>query len=153
MLLGLQEANEQEGAPFPLPAKAGRVPAARFLMADLLGFCPCSTMLLQLNPMTDEERVRQDDPKTWSFGYQILTAFLERSPHADFKKKTRVIEGLQVDELVGQIIAVEPIGNNCVLVIWQTQEQMAQNPEPSNLRHLSGTRGISLGAGYPVRSE
>lgn len=116
-------------------------------MADLRGLGPCSTMMLQLNPAMDEERVRQDETATWSFGYQILTAFLERSQHATFKKKSRVVEDLQVDELVGQIIAVEPIGNHCVLVIWQTQEQMAQNPDAQSRRR----RGVV--EEYPVRGE
>ena len=109
-------------------------------MADLRGLGPCSVMMLTLNPATDEERVRRDEPIHWSFGYQELTAFLERSPHATFQKKTRKIEDVQVDELVGQIVAVEPLGNNTVLVIWQTPEQMAQNPDASNLRHLTGAR-------------
>lgn len=99
-------------------------------MADLRGLGPCSTMLLQLNPATDEEMMRQDDPIHWSFGYQELTAFLERSPHATFQKKRRKIEDVQVDELVGQIVAVEPVGNHLILIIWQTKDQMAQNPDP-----------------------
>lgn len=112
-------------------------------MADLRGLGPCSSMVLQINPATDEERVRQDDPIHWSFGYQMLTGFLERSPHATFRKKTREIKDIQLDELIGQIVAVEPLGNNNVLVIWQTKEQLAQNPvieavELAEVRYAEG---------------
>ena len=94
------------------------------IMVDLTGYGPVSVMILKIDATKDPEHRRQNDPSKWSFDYQILVSMLGRT------ETTIVRRGKMVSmspEMIGQIIAIDPIGDNTVALYWQSPEEMALN--------------------------
>lgn len=96
-------------------------------MVDLTGYGPISVMLLKLDPLKDSEGTRAGTQNMWSKDYQLLTTLLERNVATITRKSVVVDITESFYESFAGIIAVDPIGDNTVLLYWQTKEQAEQN--------------------------
>ena len=94
-------------------------------MVDLTKYGPVSVLLLKMEPRLDSEGTRANLESMWSKDYQVLTAFLERKETVIRRKS---VELTISPSSIHTIIAIEPIGENTVLLLWQDHEQAAQNP-------------------------
>jgi wobble nucleotide-excising tRNase len=112
-------------------------------MADLSKYGPVSVMFLRIDPNKNTEEKRHWDPTTqtsdphqYGLDYNILVGLLERTHVVDHKSKKRV--DVDFSDHVHTVIAVEPIGNNILMVLWQDHQQAAQNPG----EEVSGTSQV-----------
>ena len=113
------------------------------MTGDLSHYGPISSMIIAFEWQKDNEANRSDDKEAWSKGMRAFYAVMEREDDT-FKTRTReiTIPGSQV----AHVIAILPLGQDRILMLFQTRDQADMNKEPAPLFDAAAIREATEGA-------